>query len=140
MKHIVDTSRAARAGLLALGAFAVVSVVGAAPPLAMGFSALRTPGRGLSLPVQGSSGGVSWLGIVVLVAIVAGATAFGVSGWRHSRRTAQSVAWDVSTDGSSDRTAPPEPTVRPSASRPLPSRAPAGVHARRVGGRRDQRL
>ena len=90
------------------------------------------PGHGFSAPAQGA-GGTSTAGFAVVVAVLAATIAFGVIGWRHDRRRLMRPAPTAPATGEAAG-----PLGRPSAAKPLPTRAAPGVHARRGDDRRHQ--
>jgi hypothetical protein len=132
MKSLLSKSRIMAAALVSLAAAAAILVVGAAPALALSFSSARVPGHGFTAPTQGAAGGTSLAGAAVVVVILAATVAFGVIGWRYDRRRLERSARTAPATGEATRLS------RPSASKPLSTRAAAGVHARRHDDRRHQ--
>jgi hypothetical protein len=133
MKSHLSKSRVMAAALVSLTVAAATLVVGAAPALALSFSSARVPGHGFAPPAQDAGGGTSIASVAVVVAILAATIAFGVIGWRYDRRRLERSP--LTTPASGEAAAP---RSRPSAAKPLPTRAAAGVHARRRDDRRHQ--
>ena len=131
MKSLPGRSRGAAAVLVSFAAVAA-TLIAAGPVWALSFPA-RLPGHGSSTPAQGAGSGMSVWSLAVVAAIVATTIAFGVIGWRYDRRRVQRS--EQATSGPGEQAAP---AGRPSAAKPLPTRAAAGVHAHRRDERRHQ--
>ncbi len=134
MKLILGGSRAVRAAVLALGAAAVGLAVSAAPALALAPSHAQFRGRGVAVPLH-ASGGLSLASLVALIALVAAIIAIGVIGWGRDQRNvalAQSRRQRTgSPSGAGGSGQESWEARKPSASKPLATRTPVEVRARR---------
>lgn len=141
MKLILGGYRVVRAAVLALAAAAVGLAVSAAPALALAPSHAQIRGRGVVVPLH-EGGGLSLASLAALIGLVAAVIAIGVIGWGRDQR-------NVAVAGSRRQRTGSLPGAggsgqesweagKPSGSKPLATRTPVEVRARRDQSSGDQ--